>query len=521
MSNRARLLAMVASFLPLVAAAPACGAPTIPAQWIAKIYTEALGRAPDQGGWKSMVAYFQGHGCGATGLAAQGEPVYDSAEFGGLGYDDAARLLTLYRGVLNREPDQAGFSANLGALSGGTAWPAMVHQFFTSAEFDSLVASICTAGSYSFGTGPAIAIPLGRTCSAPSACFNGGTQAQLQALLNATPPGGTVYLGERVVVAITTSSNLDGRPVGLVVPPGVTLTTYGRPATGQYAMMGRLVRTRALSAAVVEVLPGARLLDVWVDGQRGIPLDYVRDAVNVEAVGGAGAAVANDRISNAAGWSSMHAWGSYQNVPCSGYTISGNVVTVYSSSHSNGLWTDGLSVACASSVVSGNQVVDATDVGIVLFEAAPLVQTSEVSGNVVLSAGNPSFGGIDADPLFGSGSTRSFAGSSIDHNTLWTSPNTYFCIALAVGTRPWFPNPDMGTGASFTSNTTGALAAWVTEGVAVSGMTNAVVQGNTLTVNVGHHCGCPQAAIAAAVSAGWASGSIQGPYVDTDVHTCV
>ncbi len=52
-------------------------------------------------------------------------------------------------------------------------------------------------------------------------------------------------------------------------------------------------------------------------------------------------------------------------------------------------------------------------------------------------------------------------------------------------------------------------------------MTSAVVQGNTLSVSVGHHCSCPQAAIAAAVTAGWASGSIQGPYVDADVYWCV
>jgi hypothetical protein len=42
-------------------------------------------------------------------------------------------------------------------------------------------------------------------------------------------------------------------------------------------------------------------------------------------------------------------------------------VTAYSSIHANQQWTDGLSIGCENSLVAGNQVVDATDVGIVIF----------------------------------------------------------------------------------------------------------------------------------------------------------
>ncbi|HEX4833412.1 MAG TPA: hypothetical protein VH478_20235, partial [Trebonia sp.] len=35
----------------------------VPAQFIAKQYTEGLGRIPDQPGWQNAVSYFTQHGC--------------------------------------------------------------------------------------------------------------------------------------------------------------------------------------------------------------------------------------------------------------------------------------------------------------------------------------------------------------------------------------------------------------------------------------------------------------------------
>jgi hypothetical protein len=47
------------------AASPVC----VPAQFIAKQYTAALGRIPDQPGWQSAVSYFQQNGCSVGTLA--------------------------------------------------------------------------------------------------------------------------------------------------------------------------------------------------------------------------------------------------------------------------------------------------------------------------------------------------------------------------------------------------------------------------------------------------------------------
>lgn len=517
MPVRARLLfvfAICACFIfPVATTRTVAVASVVPTQFIAKIYTEGLGRLPDQTAWKNEVAYFQSNGCSASTLSHQGEAIYNSSEFSGFNYDNAAKLLTLYRGALNREPDSSGFKANLAALNGGEAWSSMVSQFFTSSEFNNLVASICTTGSYNFGTGAAIAI------GASGSGFQGGTEAQIQSLLNSTKSGGTVYLAQKAVVTIDTTSP---SATSLVIPPGVTLTTTGQPGTGKYALMGRLVRVSSFTGVpMVKLDSGAKLLNVWVDGQRGIPGNYNSNTINIEVEGGSGTTVSNSRDSNTAGWTNFHALGSKEGPVCSSNTIKGNVVTAYSSSHYNQQWSDGLSIACENADVENNAVVDATDVGIVVFRASPAVQKSIVRNNTVLSAGNPAFGGLVADGLTGINPNPDFTGTTVDHNTLWSGQNTWFVIGISDGTRAWFgTSSNTGKGASFTYNTTGILTAYVNTGIAVSGMLNTTVQNNTLSIVISPHGHCPEDAVAASVSAGYASGNIQ-PYTDVLVSACL
>lgn len=300
--SRLRLLAAVSLAVPAFSVAlagtpsPAGAATVVPSQWIAKVYSEGLGRAPDQAAWNNMVAFFQSNGCGATTLAEKGEPIYESSEFTGLGYGNAARLLALYRGALDREPDSSGYNFYLNMLNGGTPWNTVVTDLFTSSEFAGDAAAFCTEGSYGFGAGTAIAIPLGQSCTGQF-CFTGGTQQQLQTMLdNAASSHATVTLAQHVVVTVNTVQTIGPprqRQVGLDIPAGVTLTTAGQPSPNQYAQMGRLVRASGFGegstgAAVVEVESGAKLLNVWVDGQRSGPTDHQSATVNVETAGGSG-----------------------------------------------------------------------------------------------------------------------------------------------------------------------------------------------------------------------------------------
>ncbi len=505
---------------------PAGAAGVGPAQWIAKVYTEGLGRAPDPTAWANMLAFFQSSGCSAASLAQKGEPIYTSAEFNGLGYDNAARLLALYRGALNREPDSSGFSFYLNLLNTGTTWTTVVDDFFTSSEFTGDAATFCTQGPYYFGGGPAITIPTGQGCSGQF-CFTGGTQAQLQAMLNnAEATHATVTLAQQVVVPVTSLYQPPGwsRSVGLYVPPGVTLTTAGQPGPSRYAEMGRLVRaqtfgeTSATAVPVVEVDNGARLENVWVDGQRKSKTDAQSATVNVETDGGSGTTVSADRLSDAIGFTNLHALGTAEGPACSSTTITGNLSTQYATDHvDTNDWSDGLSVACENSTVTGNTVVDATDVAIVLFRACPADQDSKVSGNTILNAGNSAFGGIVTDPLTHPTCSPNFAGSSITGNTLTTGPTASYGIGLSLGTGAWFANPNIGNGASFTSNT---LSGNVTEGLTVSGMTGVTATGNTLNVTLGQYTkSCPEGQVVVDPQRG--SGTIQQPITNGTVLSCI
>ncbi|HEY0557006.1 MAG TPA: DUF4214 domain-containing protein [Thermoanaerobaculia bacterium] len=516
-----RLLPTLPLALLTFAAMPARA--VVPTQWIAKMYTEALGRIPDQTGWEDSVNNFNSAGCTAATLKSHGRPFWLSTEYTNLGYDNAARLLSLYRGVLNREPDPTGFTSNLNALNAGTAWSTIVDQLFDSGEFATLATTICSAsgtGSYSFNSRAAMALPV------TSPGFT-GTQSALQSALNSAGSGGTVTLAQKALVTLTSTLN---------IPAGVTLTTYGAPPHAKYALMGRLVRAGTFATPMVTVQPDGKLLNVWVDGAR-TNVGYGDNEINVETEGGTGTAVSNCLISNSAGWSSFHALGTAEwSHICGGETVTNNLVTAYSSLHFKqtgaadiSQWTDGLSIACENADVENNQIVDATDVGIVLFRAYPAVQKSLIKNNTILSAGNPSYGAITLDPLSDTAGAD-YTGSSVQDNVLWTGPRTHFDIALSVGARPWFgAGATKGTGASVTGNNTGTLSAIADSAVAVSGMLSAYVQNNAITADLQNTCGCPNdpahptittVSVGASVSSGWASGTIQ-PYTDVLYAQCV
>jgi hypothetical protein len=510
------------------AAAPARAASTtyVPAQFIAKQYTEALGRLPDQPGWQGAVGWFTEHGCNAGSLSAFGEAVLTSSEYEGLGYSRDAQLLTLYRAALNREPDPAGFGNWITQLADGMSWSAVVDKFYTSGEFDALVPEICSGvvdgsgSSYYWGTQPVMAIPT-------SGSGFTGSESGLQTLLNETASGGTVALAQGAVVTLTTP---------LTIPSGVTLTTEGNPDPRHYAGMGRLVRGSSYAEpasidAMVHVEGGATLSHVWVDGAR----DTSGDTAPLEDIityGGSGTTLSADRVDNAQGPNTVYLFGSYNNgyEPCPSEQVSGNLITAYSSDHyQSGDWTDGIADNCEGARISGNQVVDASDVAIVVYrntQATP--QRSVVTGNTVLSAGNSMYGGLGFDPLYRpateAAQTYSFAGASIDHNTLWSGPDTHFDIGITDGSRAWFAGTstaDFGTGASVTSNTTGSLSARVQIGVGVNGMLDTTVSGNTLAFR---HIGagsCPKDDYAAEISAGYASGTFSPAPADVDFDGCV
>jgi hypothetical protein len=486
----------------------------VPYQFIAKIYSEALGRIPDQGGWQEAVQHFEAHGCSRNTLKSWGRGSYLSKAYAELGYDNAAKVLTLYRGILNREPDRSGFDIRKGQLDSGTPLSSVADSLFDGAEFGSLVRAICKQPSYGFGNAPVIDLPI-------SGGGFQGTQSGLQSLIDATSAGGTVWLAQKAVIRLTSP---------LVLDQGKTLATIGSPDPRHYALMARLVRETSFGDAAVQLSGGAKLQSLWIDGSRG-RLGFHPDSLNLLLLGGSGTTVSNCLINNSAGWTHLVALGSFEGRPCAGNAIDHNLVTAYASTHTGSGWTDGLSIACENAIVEHNEVIDATDVPIVIYRATPAVQRSQVRFNQILNAGNSAYGGLCADHgMLREGETSrldDFTGSSFHDNVLWSGAG-HFDIALAVGTRAWWSPAAsaMGTGAAFTHNTTGSQKILTDVGIGVSGMLDANVQGNTLSMRLANVSRCPapirkSARIVASVRAGWASGTIQGPYSQVAMAACI
>jgi len=459
---------------------------------------------PDAGGWTGLLNYYGSAGCTVDTVRAQVRAFYTSPEFMSRPYDSAARVLALYRGPLNREPDQGGLDTWTAQLNNGAlTWPQVVESIVTSAELTNLVPVICTSSplstSYYYGTQPAPTLPVS------GGGFGGGTGQQLQAALNATPPGGRVVLAQKAVVRLIQT---------LVIPPGVTLTTNGAPGPTAYATQGRLVRSSLFAGPMVDMESGGRLDSVWVDGQRGIFTNYQYEALDVRTLGGSGTTVTNSKLSNSAGWSTLQALGSFEDHPCASVAVTGNLITAYSSDHHykegiRGRWTDGLSIACENARIESNAVIDATDVGIVMFRSTPANQASVVRNNQVLSAGNSGYGALGVDAGVDRGVTPTFNGATVSGNAFWTAPRTHFDIGLAVGVRPWFAlRADPGTGVTVSGNTTNGLLASVRTGIAVSGMFNATVQANNLQVALTAEGRCPLVNFGIDAD-GFASGSFQ------------
>ena len=507
----------------------------VPAQYIAKGYSEALGRAPDTGGWNSAVTYFAQNGCSVSTLKTWGTSLLTSQEFVGLGYDPYAETLILYRFILDREPDSAGFDYWSNQLAtGAMTWAQLVATSYGSAEFADLASEyICNVADYSFSPlGPTTAMQI-PTPNPGGTLLAGTTQAQLQAQLIATGNGGTVYLQQESVVYITSPP--------LTIPTGVTLATYGNPPPHQHALMARLVRGNFGTPGAPLVKIGsettnstAAVRNLWIDGQRSLATPYVHDSVNIEISGGSNVVVDSNFIDNSQGWSNIHSYGTLDGAPCAGNTVTNNVVTAYSAVHQGGAATDGLSLGCDNTTVTGNGIIDPSDVGIVLFTAGTGTQRSVAESNTVVSAGHSAYGAFGFDPLYtvlGGGAnsvntspTPSFAGAEINGNTFWSGPNTHFTVGLAIGSRPWFATTstqvgNIGSGAQMLNNTTGGIRTNVAEGMETCGMLNATVEGNSLLANpIASSCtSMPQGNIFACVSAGLASGTLQGPYTDIDL----
>lgn len=491
-----------------------------PNQWLSKLYTEVLGRAPDQSGWQSYQVNFPGGSCSSTVLKNVAMSFLLSSEFNNLGYNNSEKLLVAFRALYNREIAPFEYYYFLERLEQGTwNWSDVVINLTNSTEFSNRTYSLCTNQLEGWAPTPVMALPTSNTGH-----FSGGTGLELQALLDEAEAGETVWLEQRAVVRISET---------LEIPPGVSLATIGMPDHNHYARMARLIRATnfndgtggANEGALIRPFSGSSLKSVWIDGQRN-NVGFHHYWINLLASGNFAPrgndnlTVQNVRLSNTAGWSTYQHMGTYENCPCSNAYIADNLITAYASNHIEA-WSDGLSIACEDTLVERNDVIDATDVGIVLFRSGDAAQHSIIRNNTIFNGGNSTYGGIAVDPLNSDGPSFSFVGAEIYNNLIWASNSAHMDIILSVGTKAWFGDDSKyGYGIKVTNNTTGSQAIRVKTniGIAVTNMAIATVQENVLWTDLQQTTSCLPVVNVGVDSCGWCA--IQ-PYTNVTIPGCM
>src|SRR5215469_41178 len=198
-------------------AMPAQAAGAQPTQWIAKMYTEAYGRAPSPSDWSFWTTYYSSNACSVSTLSTLGSAIYTSTPFTDA-YPEASakaqRVIALVRGVYSHDPNSNDWSAYYTPYANGSqSWSQVVSAIFDNGVFGQLVEpSVCgSAPDYGFGY------------SRPLDVLAGGsrTESTLQSQLNAAQSScGTVALQPAELVRIGNTQYLN-------VPACVTLTTSG------------------------------------------------------------------------------------------------------------------------------------------------------------------------------------------------------------------------------------------------------------------------------------------------------
>lgn len=198
------------------------------------------------------------------------------------------------------------------------------------------------------------------------------------------------------------------------------------------------------STAIFSRASGVRIENLYVDGMRRKLGRIARGGALIELGGDKSTSVQvrNVRALDPRGWSTIHLFEGDKT--CTGALIEKNHVGP--AGGPNGEWADGLSIACANSVVRQNIIEDASDGGIVIFGAPGTV----VENNVVMTSTNTLLGGInlvDYKPYDGD-----YTGTVVRENRI-TALGGFIKIGIAVGPSVWgADNTHFVRGATIVSN---------------------------------------------------------------------
>lgn len=524
----------------------------VPSQFIARQYTEGLGRAPDAAGWKRATNRALADSCSAKSLQAIALNVFQSAEYRSKGYLPEEQVLTVYRAILDREPGRGDFDAWVGKIKSGATVATLVRSLVETPEFASLKDRICAGTHYeSAHKNPPLNVGLGIGAAT-------WTQAQLESCL---AMNAVCSIPPRTVVELTST---------LTIPAGKVLETAGGVGRRMYARQARLVRSGTKPGMLIVMQPGSTVRKVWVDGGRDrfdkakLPRDA--NAINnvypnIDYIGGDGGAIRGVRSDAPLSGTHIQTYPypfPSETAPAAVYagsvSIDDNLTTGYAHSHySDGTpipWADGISNHINRATITGNDIVDPTDVGIVLFTHNKDRQASTASNNVIVHAGHSAYGSLGFDAHNCTTVPRTacnFSGRGFTDNLIFAGQTQHADIMLFNGTGPWETGDratactgerhyNCGTGGRMSGNRTilgdGRQRVQVQAGLVVDGMLNALTSRNNLNVipmrqpvdrpasaEVRLACARKGQMVLNAVGAGHASGTLQaGADFDSDVN---
>lgn len=489
---------------------------TKPYQFIAKIYTEALGVVPDPAAW----SYNQSAMTTASnlkqwmrdrGIDFFTDSVYFLPKYP-ITTHKASRLLALYRGCFNREPSFSEFTTSLAQITNDTSWTNLVKQFFNSAECNALfdyAINRANLGKPDYGWGVnrqngsihmvinnlVTDYPVVGTLPSTGKTIS-GTELQV-ALENArNSTNKIVLLSQMAVIELTDS---------IIIPNGVTLATVGYPDRTQYAKMARIIwkaNTPINNHNMIRIETGGKLLSIWIDGQVGPAPRFPRAEVSTIWVQGdttyQDVEITDNRISDSYGCRSIWMGGHLSPyVGTKNIKVSSNLFTGYANDHFVN-YSDGIDFGAEDADVCYNEFVDITDVAIGIFRSQPNgnnsfeilgSQHSKIHHNKILNAGNSSTGAIAIDPgsnIDSGGNTEfNYTGTDVNNNIIWTSNSAHIDVVLQIGCRWMYQNNwVIANGGTIINNTSSGNVINANIFILIDGVINASVSNNNFVTSI-------------------------------------
>ena len=174
---------------PVATPVAAQSASVVPTQWIAKLHSEALGRAPTPAEWSAWQSYYETNGCTRDALRLKARELYLSPQFNASypeSTDKAARVIALVRGVGSHDLNANEWTSYYTAYADGSkTWPQTVDTAFSWGFGTLMQPSICDAAKPGYGFATNVALDVRQLLSGQAS----RTQTQLQSDLDAAGAG--------------------------------------------------------------------------------------------------------------------------------------------------------------------------------------------------------------------------------------------------------------------------------------------------------------------------------------------